>query len=103
MSVLFPAPDGPMSAHISPACSVTSTLSRMRVPPADTPTLFQRRGPRGRLKTMSSWKDAQDTLHDVRGPAEFASVGIHGLSASGSRTSRPDRMLEKPTPERECK
>ena len=49
MSVLFPAPEGPMRAHISPACSVKSTIWRMRVPPADTPTFFARRGTSGRL------------------------------------------------------
>ena len=49
MSVLFPAPEGPMSAHISPGCNVRSTIFRMRVPPAETPTLFALRGPGGRL------------------------------------------------------
>ena len=38
-----------MSAHISPGCSVRSTISRMRVPPADTATWFTRSGPGGRL------------------------------------------------------
>jgi hypothetical protein len=49
MNVLFPAPDGPMSAHISPGCNVRSTFLRMRVPPAETPTLFAHRGPGGRI------------------------------------------------------
>ena len=38
-----------MSAHISPGCSVRSTILRIRVPPADTPTFSTRRGPGGNL------------------------------------------------------
>ena len=40
MSVLFPAPDGPMSAHIPTACVVAVTPRRVRLPPSATPSSF---------------------------------------------------------------
>ena len=102
MSVLFPAPDGPISAHISPGCSVRFTLWRMRVPPADTPTFSTRRGPSGELgveatrggsdndwdggalNVMSSWREAKDVSIQTmcRNRAHLQAREFMGLGAT---------------------
>ena len=69
MSELFPAPEGPIRAHISPGCRERSIESRIRLPPRATPTPSTRNEPEADRGDMPSVDAAEDEgIHVVTSP-----------------------------------